>query len=92
MIDHPFAHVALRNTPLDEADAVICQNLGAREALLAASKGKVPVRTAEHWSSADMRQLAIHGLTKTAGNRLGVPQVEISPKGREVLGMLSYSA
>lgn len=87
---HPFAHVALVSTSIEEAVAAIYEEDGAQAALLRCQFVPICGRDRNNFSSADMRLLAIHGLTRKVGQRCdGGNLYRISKKGAEVLSALS---
>jgi hypothetical protein len=86
---HPFAHVQLVATSEIEAAQAVQERQGAYAALTAASRGEIVSRTCPHFTSSDLRVLAIHGLTKRTRLRVdGSSVVTISHKGRDVLRLL----
>lgn len=87
---HPFAHVHMVMTSAIEAAQAVQARQGAYAALIAARRGEIVSRTCHHFSSSDLRVLAIHGLTKRTRVRVdGSSLVTITDKGRDVLRVLS---
>lgn len=84
---HPFAHVALVATSVSEAIDAVKARGAAFSALVQASRTPICARGEDpHFSSADMRLLAVHGLTRKVGARVdGANLYRTSPKGAEVL-------
>lgn len=87
---HPFAHVPMFSTSIEEAVADLYEEDGAQAALLRSQFVPICGRDRNNFSSADMRLLAIHGLTRKVGVRCdGANVYRISQKGTEVLCALS---
>lgn len=86
---HPFAHVQTFITSEIEAAQAVRESRGAYAALTAANRGEIVSRSCPHFTSSDLRLLAMHGLTKWVRSRIdGSSVVTISHKGREVLRLL----
>lgn len=87
---HPFAHVQLTHTTEAEAARAVSSRMAAHLALMMAKKGPIVARTCPHYTSSDVRVLAIHGLTKHIDRRPdGSALVGITDKGRKVLRLLA---
>lgn len=86
---HPFGHVQIRPSTVNQAFRALRWCGGAQVALVEAHERHIVGRSCADWSSADIRVLVIYGLVRKVGTRLdGAVYLAATEKGEDVLRLL----